>query len=332
MFGCHILREQVSILFSDEIMTKNILSAVILGLAWIISLIPLRLLYLISDIALAITYLCPPIRYRKKIVRKNLKASFPDYSKKELKRIEMKFYHNFFDTLVESLKICSMTPKWMSKHMEFVGIDHMNTYLEQGNSIMVYMGHVGNWEWITSLPIKILPQFVCCEVYHPLENVVMDDVVKTVRERLGSVTIPMDQIYRKLVNYKRQKQSVIVGMIADQVPLFENMHYWTEFMNQKTSIFTGAERIARKLDMIAYYAEVKRIRRGHYRLEMIPMFERTKDLPEFEISEKYIRLLEKTIISDPSSWLWSHNRWKRTWEQYLEFMKRRSKNLTTLEN
>ncbi len=325
MFGCHILQEQVSILFSDEIMTKNILSAVILGIAWIISLIPLRLLYLVSDIAFAIIYFCPPIRYRKNVVRKNLKASFPDYTEKELKRIEMKFYHNFFDTLVESLKICSMTPKWIGKHMEFVGIDLMHRDLEQGHSIIAYMGHVGNWEWTTSLPTKLLPQFVCCEVYHPLENAVMDKVVKKVRERFGSVSIPMDQIYRKLVDYRRQKQPVIVGMIADQVPLFENMHYWTQFLNQKTSIFTGAERIARKLDMVTYYAEIKRIRRGKYRLEMIPMFERSKDLPEYEISEKYIRLLEKTIISDPSSWLWSHNRWKRTWEQYLEFKKRRSK-------
>lgn len=305
-------------------MTTKIFYSVILGLAWIISLIPLRLLYLFSDIALAITYLCPPIRYRKKIVRKNLKASFPDYTKKELMRIEMNFYHNFFDTLVESLKICSMSPKWMSRHMEFVGIDHINRDLEQERSIVVYMGHIGNWEWITSLPTKIHPQFVCCEVYHPLENVVMDKVVKTVRERFGSVTIPMDQIYRRLVDYRSQKQPVVVGMIADQVPLFENMHYWTQFLNQKTSIFTGAERIVRKLDMVTYYAEVKRVRRGHYRLEMIPMFEKTADLPEYRISEQYIRLLEKTIISDPSSWLWSHNRWKRTWEQYLEFKKRRS--------
>lgn len=306
---------------------KNILPAVITGIAWIISIIPLRLLYLISDIAFAITYLCPPIRYRKKIVRKNLRASFPDYTEKELRRIEIKFYHNFFDTLVESLKSCSYTPKWIGKHIEFIGMDLVHHDLEQGHSVMGYMGHVGNWEWVTSLPIKLLPQFICCEVYHPLENAVMDKVVKKVRERFGSVTIPMDQIYRRLVEYKRQKQPVIVGMIADQVPLFENMHYWTQFMNQRTSIFTGAERIARKLDMVVYYAEVKRIRRGYYRLELIPMYKKTNDLPEYQISEQYIRMLEKTIIADPSSWLWSHNRWKRTWEQYQEFMKKRGKNM-----
>ncbi len=36
----------------------------------------------------------------------------------------------------------------------------------------------------------------------------------------------------------------------------------------------------------------------------------------WEITEMYFRELEKTICRDPQYWLWSHNRWKRTREEF----------------
>ena len=51
------------------------------------------------------------------------------------------------------------------------------------------------------------------------------------------------------------------------------------------------------------------------------VFEHTKDLPEFAVTEKYMRLLEDNIRECPELWLWTHNRWKRTWEGYQEWIK-----------
>ena len=41
-----------------------------------------------------------------------------------------------------------------------------------------------------------------------------------------------------------------------------------------------------------------------------------KLFPDYELTDTYFDLLEKSIIYDPSIYLWSHKRWKRTHEEY----------------
>ena len=279
-------------------------------------------MHLISDISVLLCFLIPPLRYRKKIVQKNLKSSFPDKSHKELLLLEMKFYRNFFDVAFESIKACSMSPRWMKRHMEFHGLEKIYKFLEEGRSVMAYMGHNANWEWVSTLPTQLMPQYTVAQVYHVLENSVMNDVILKIRGAYGAESIPMERVLRQLILYKQEGKQFIVGMIADQVPLMRNIHYWTDFLNHNTPIFTGAERIARKLDLAVIYAEVVRVKRGHYRCIIHTMFEDSANLADFAITEEYIRRLERTIKNNPANWLWSHNRWKRTWEGYQKYLKR----------
>ena len=57
----------------------KILSNVLYGIIWVFSLLPLNVLYLFSDIVWLLMYLFPPLRYRKKIVRKNLSMASVRY-------------------------------------------------------------------------------------------------------------------------------------------------------------------------------------------------------------------------------------------------------------
>lgn len=303
-------------------MAKKITYYITYGVIKVLSLIPLCLMHLVSDILVVLSFLIPPLRYRRKVVQKNLRASFPDKSKKELRILEFNFYRFFFDMAFESIKACSMSARWMKRHMEFIGLEHFYEQFDKGRSVMAYMGHTGNWEWVSTLPTQIKPQYIVSQVYHVLENSVMNDIILKIRGAYGSVSIPMERVLRQLLTFKQEGKQFVVGMIADQVPLMRNIHYWTEFMNQKTPIFTGAERIAKKLDLAVFYAEVVRIKRGRYQCIIHPMFDDVSKLPEFAITEDYIRRLEKSIENNPAVWLWSHNRWKRTWEGYQKYLKR----------
>lgn len=302
-------------------MLKKIAFGITYGAIWLFSLIPLCLMYLISDILVLLCFLIPPLRYRKKIVRKNLKASFPDKSKKELLKLEFNFYRYFFDMAFESTKACSMRAGWMKRHIKFVNIDKLYEQFKTGRSVMAYMGHTGNWEWVSALPTQLNAKYQVCQIYHVLENSVMNNVMLKIRGAYGAESIPMERTLRQLLEYKNRGQQFIVGMIADQVPLMRNIHYWTQFMNQKTPVFTGAERIAKKLDLAVFYAEVIRIKRGRYECVLHLMYESTKDEPEHSVTERYNRMLENTIHNNPAIWLWSHNRWKRTWEGYQKYLK-----------
>lgn len=302
-------------------MLKKIAFGITYGAIWLFSLIPLCLMYLISDILVLLCFLIPPLRYRKKIVRKNLKASFPDKSKKELLKLEFNFYRYFFDMAFESTKACSMRAGWMKRHIKFINIDKLYEQFQTGRSVMAYMGHTGNWEWVSALPTQLNAKYQVCQIYHVLENSVMNNVMLKIRGAYGAESIPMERTLRQLLEYKNRGQQFIVGMIADQVPLMRNIHYWTQFMNQKTPVFTGAERIAKKLDLAVFYAEVIRIKRGRYECVLHLMYESTKDEPEHSVTERYNRMLENTINNNPAIWLWSHNRWKRTWEGYQKYLK-----------
>jgi KDO2-lipid IV(A) lauroyltransferase len=44
-----------------------------------------------------------------------------------------------------------------------------------------------------------------------------------------------------------------------------------------------------------------------------------ENVPKFAITEKYYRLLEESIMRNPEYWLWSHNRWKRKWKDFVDY-------------
>ena len=55
------------------------------------------------------------------------------------------------------------------------------------------------------------------------------------------------------------------------------------------------------------------------------MTDDAKHLPEHWITEDYCRRLEANIKEQPSYWLWSHDRWKRTRKGYLDYLRRNGK-------
>jgi KDO2-lipid IV(A) lauroyltransferase len=94
--------------------------------------------------------------------------------------------------------------------------------------------------------------------------------------------------------------------------------YWTNFLNQETAVYTGSEKLAKKIDAVVLFVKVRKIRRGQYSAT----FQMVTDTPgktgPFEITEKYTRILEDLIREEPAYWLWSHNRWKLSYERWKE--------------
>ena len=93
------------------------------SVCYLISLLPMWILYRLSDILYFLVYYI--IGYRKKVVRKNLKNSFPEKSDRERLSIEKKFYAFFCDYIVETLKKFSISDEQMKKRMHFEGVPEM---------------------------------------------------------------------------------------------------------------------------------------------------------------------------------------------------------------
>ncbi len=296
---------------------KNIAYYILFAVWYTVSHLPLQVLYVFSDIAYFIVYHC--VKYRRNIVRKNIYDSYPTLSEKERLQIEKDFYSHFCDIMIESVKFFSISQKELKKRMEFRGVELVEDSCHRGKSCGIYLGHYGNWEWPSSMPLWINPKLGhTAQLYHPLENLVTDKLIYYTRQRFGGISIPANQSIRELVKHSKAGIPLIIGFVADQTPWWRDIHYWTNFLNHpETPVFTGAERIMRKFDMDVYYLDITRMKRGKYIAEYKRITTTPNEHPEFWITEQYTRMMEETINRAPAYWLWSHNRWKRTKEEWI---------------
>ena len=280
------------------------------------SLLPLRVFYVISDMLFWILYII--IGYRRKVVWQNLKTSFPEKSEERLRKIERGFYHFFCDYLVESVKLMTISKKNLKKRLVFKGTEVVNEIVESGQSCAVYLGHYCNWEWITSLPLWVTPEAQCGQIYHPIENNDFDWLFLRLRQRFGAVCIPMQDTLRKIIEFRKDRQPVVIGYISDQKPHWVNIHHWVDFLHHDTPVLTGTERIARRMNHAVFYLDVRRIRRGYYEAEFKLITREPQTMKEFELTDIYYQHLEQSILQAPEFWLWSHKRWSRTREEFNE--------------
>lgn len=296
---------------------KKILYYIVFTLWYIISLLPLRVLYVLSDVLYLVLYRI--VGYRRRTVWTNIVTAFPEMTAEEHQDVVRGFYHFFCDYMVESIKLLTMSEAEMKRRMVFKNAERINEVVESGQSCAIYLGHYCNWEWITSLPLWITPKAHCGQIYHPLENKDFDKLFLRMRQRFGAKCIAMNNTLREMVRYHKEGQPVVIGYISDQVPMWQNIHHWCNFLHHDTPVLTGTERIARSMNHAVFYMEVSRVKRGYYEVEFKLVTREPDKMPEYAITDRYFQLLEDTIRKRPELWLWSHNRWKRTREKFNRF-------------
>ena len=276
----------------------------------LLAVLPLPILYIVSDFLYLIIYYV--IGYRRKVVRENLLKAFAEKSDDERLVIERQFYKHFADYMVETIKILHISDKEMRSRMEFVGADVVDRFTTQGRSVMLLLGHYGNWEWIPSLTMWwAQPQGIQLgQIYRPLRNEWFDNFFLRLRTRFGTQCIAKNDTFRNLIKCKRDGRVSLTGFIADQTPSPRNIHHRTEFFGQLTPVLTGFETIARKLDMAVVYIDVEVVKRGYYRATFRLLEDNPTTCPDYDITNRYIAAMEQTIRRAPHAWFWTHKRWK----------------------
>lgn len=272
----------------------KILYYIVLTVWYLLSLLPLRLLYVLSDCLFVLIYYV--IGYRKKVVRENLSSSFPEKSAEELRKVERGFYHFFCDYLVESLKMMTISSEQQKKRMQFEGVELIEQCVKEGQSVAMYLGHYCNWEWVSSFPLWLTEKVQCGQIYHPIENKDFDRLFLRSRQRQGALCIPMQDTLRKILEFRRAGQPIVVGYIADQKPHWVNIHHWVDFLHHDTPVLTGTERIVRKVNHAVVYLDMQRVRRGYYKGVLHLITREPGKLAEFELTDIYYRYLEASAV------------------------------------
>lgn len=284
------------------------MAKIVYALVYLISLLPLRALYLLADVLAGLMHTV--IRYRRRVTRDNLTHCFPEMPMKEIRRTERRFYRFLADYFVETLKLASMSEKEMRRRMRFEGLDEVNADLRRGRCVSLFLGHYGNWEWISSMPLSLDRSAVAAQIYHKLRNEAMDRLMLEHRASHGAVNVDMYRTARYINELAQQGKVSIIGFIADQSPKKREVRHFLHFLNHDTPVLTGTEKIAKHYGFEPWFVSVRRVRRGCYEAEFVKMHDDARSLPDFELTAIYYRMLEEMIRRRPELYLWTHNRFK----------------------
>ena len=281
---------------------------ILVGTLKVLACLPLCVLYVIGDVLAFVAHRI--VRYRLDVVRKNLRNALPERSDRERRRIERAYYRHLGDCVVETVKLLHISDKELFRRVEIRNSDLVNDTVAGGRSVILFLGHYGNWEWVQLISKTFHGNDVGGEIYRPLRNKTMDRVIRLIRSRFDTVCIPQDKAVRTLLRMHSEGKKFVIGFIADQYPNSWNFHYWTDFLNQRAAYVTGGEEIGRHVGARFLYLEVEKPRRGHYVMTFKPIEPPADSREKYPYSVQFLRMFEEHIRRAPEYWLWSHNRWR----------------------
>ena len=273
---------------------------------WIVSMLPFRMLYFVSDLLYILMYYV--IGYRKNAVKENLNLVFPNKSEAELRTVLKNFYHHLCDMVVESIKSMNISIDSMKSRYKFNNLDIITGYEKQNKSIILMCAHYGSWEWIFILQTYTTHRSYA--IYKRLQNKYFDRLVKSIRARYNSYLITTKETFSVMEEAKKNGVLSMSGFASDQSPKIDKARYWADFMGINVPVHTGAEALAKKLDMPVVFFSVKRIKRGYYEATFQTLAEKPKSFNDYEITDRFLKLVEAQINEAPEYYLWTHKRWK----------------------
>ena len=268
------------------------------------SLLPLKILYLFSDVLFLVLY--HGVKYRRGVVDENLKKAFPDKDDAERKTIGRQYYRYLCDLILESVKMISISEAEAMERFKFTNPELLEEYFNKGKSVIAAAGHYGNWEMASNIGLVTDKKILV--VYKPLTDPIFEDFLKKVRSRFNAKLIRMKTSFRDILLHRKERTVSII--VSDQTPVPGDSVCFTTFLNQRTAVFLGIEKLAKAYDYPVLFCDVKVIKRGYYTCEFVPLIDEPKNTAENEITEAHVRHLEKMINAQPQYWIWSHKRWK----------------------
>jgi KDO2-lipid IV(A) lauroyltransferase len=285
---------------------RFIIYLIVYPFLWCISMLPFPLLYLFSDFIYLILYYI--VGYRKEIVRENLALALPHLSDQERLIIEKKSFHHLCDMFLEMIKTMTISKKEMDKRFEFTNLEVYLELEKKQKSIALMLAHYASYEWVISINEKIT--FESYAIYKRLNNPYFDKLVRKIRSKFKATLITTKETIPRIIENHRNKKLGLYGFASDQSPKVDSAFHWNQFMGINVPIHTGAEMLAKRYDMNMMFLKVKKVKRGYYKASFEILSENTKEIPNYEITDQYLKLVEQQILEAPEYYLWTHKRWK----------------------
>ena len=273
---------------------------------YLISKLPFRSLYLLSDALRILVFNF--LGYRKQVIINNLKLALPHLTDKERNTIKKSFQRHFCDLFLEIIKSMGMSKKEMLKRFQIKNIEVLTQFEKQNRSAFIICGHYASWEWMMSLGYHM--KHVGYGLYKPIGNPYFDKLIKKIRSKHNAYMIPIQTAISIITAKEQNNERGVYGFASDQSPRPKPLSYWRSFMGIEVPVYTGAERLARSLNIPVLFGKINRVKRGFYEVEFKVISDQSASTKEYFITDTFTTWLEEQITADPSQYLWTHKRFK----------------------
>ena len=297
---------------------ENRVVALLWFMCWILSIHPRFIRY--GLFAPIVSFLMGTVAgYRKAVVMKQLHDSFPNKSEEEINDISRRYYRHLAELVIGTLSLAGMNERRRRKATEFNLTDNFREVID-GRNVVVLTSHYGFWEIALHLYLEITTHHLIV-AYRPLKSPIMDKLYKRLRNNREVDVVPSNLFMRHYVANRNgiNGKNIVVGLISDQNCPPTKGCCWHNFLNHDSLFFDGGEQLARKFGLPVFYLELERIGAGRYRHNYTQIYDGSEEVRPHEITERYVRCLERTIEAKPEYWVWSHKRWKNSPKAGAEF-------------
>ncbi len=248
------------------------------------------------------------LKKRRRIAIQNLTFAFPEKSPEWVNETVRKTFENMGIVFAEFLALKWLDEKKIKDYVRFENIDLILEKFKQGNGVILLSGHYGNWEFLAysvyvylNLPVLI--------VVKPLSNYVLDKVINSNRTQLGNKVVSMYEAAFKVV--KTLRSGGIVALLADQSAT-KDRDIYVDFFGRKAATFDSPAYFALKYNVPIIVGFARR-ENYYYNVKLVEIDHSDLDFNKegiFELTRRYVKLLEDVIREQPELWLWTHRRWK----------------------
>jgi KDO2-lipid IV(A) lauroyltransferase len=271
----------------------------------VFSRVPLFIWYPIARFLAWMSWRIVP--YRRHVIVANLKASFPEWDDATRERVVRDYYRGFADMLVEVMHSARLTPAELEWRCKLMNPELVRDEVARGKPVLLVAAHQCNWEWML---LAFSTQFgvPVDAAYKPLVDNWAEREMLKLRSRFGARLIPAPQLLGDIIQQRHKPR--VIAMVADQEPVSSERKHWLKFLNRDTAFFLGGEEIVRATRYAAFFVRLKRVARGRYQAEFVPLAAAGEPLSAGEFTGRYARVGVEQFREAPADWPWSHNRWK----------------------
>ena len=265
--------------------------------------------YVVENLIFVLLRYC--LRYRMKVVKTNLRNSFPEKDERELAVIRRRFYRTLAEIFVDTINLAGLTPEKGRSLLTVKGLEEQKERVG-GRDWIAMTAHFGCWEYCSFWGLYDPTQIVVA-VYHPLRSRIVEAFYQRLRNGDYATTVAMKESLRFYLRNRAGGiggRNLVMGLIADQNPPRRPDSRWFRFLNQDTIFFDGGEKLALRCNLPVYFVKMNRLRRGRYEMSFELIYDGKEEVAEYEITQRYVRKLERMICECPELWMWSHRRWK----------------------